>query len=667
MKKTTLLSILFLISFCTYAFTTSEGDIILKKYRSVLLRNTVKDNNVSNLIDRFDKSTGKWKDLNYQDTDKTGWDPSSHIYRISYLSYAYFDAHSDYYNNQKLVDIVNAALDHWLNEDYVNRNWFPMQVSIPRSLLNTAILLGDKLTAANYQKILDYASKIKIYKSGANLIWLADNVLHYALLVDDQEKAKEAIAKIVNEIQIGAPSGIQEDYSFYHHKERLQQFSYGGAYLEISARIAWELDGTSFAFPQEKVDILRKFLTEGMWWMARGPYTVPPTIDRAASRKYALEGTVSSETVNFLKDLDPENPKPYDSILKSLTGPLPITPEGTRSFYKSDFLTHHSNEASFFIKILSNRNLPVESFNGENLKGKFMNYGNTYFLKSGKEYYNLMPFWNWDLIPGFTHVEGTDGYRRKPFTGSLSADAAGVAVMDYELKNHEENTILTAHKSWFTYKNVMIAMVSNLHSSNGESITSLDQSLWAGWVKSGEKVFPTSGDYDLTDEGWVYHDGFSYGSSSAKKFGVKLSNTKASWGDINIKYRGEASRQKKVFLPYIKHDIGNFDYYVANVPSLEAADNLHQQPFWKILSNSADLQAIEFSDGLMAGVIWTPNKEMKMGKLTVTSDVPVYFIKSSEGLTLTSPDPRHKNIKITINGKQHQIENNLLSGTLISL
>lgn len=100
-----------------------------------------------------------------------------------------------------------------------------MQVSIPRSLLNTAILLGDKLTAANYQKILDYASKIKIYKSGANLIWLADNVLHYALLVDDQEKAKEAIAKIVNEIQIGAPSGIQEDYSFYHHKERLQQFS----------------------------------------------------------------------------------------------------------------------------------------------------------------------------------------------------------------------------------------------------------------------------------------------------------------------------------------------------------------------------------------------------------------------------------------------------------
>ncbi|GGF44985.1 hypothetical protein GCM10011339_36810 [Echinicola rosea] len=637
----------------------------MEKYRSILLRNTVKDNNVSNIVDRFDKSTGKWKDLNYQDSDKTGWDPTTHIYRTSYLSYAFFDEHSDYYKDDQLVNIINLSLDHWLNENYENRNWFPMQVSIPRSLLNTAILLGDKITQANYQNILDYASKVKIYKAGANLIWLADNVLHYALLVGDENKAKEAIAQIVNEIQIGAPSGIQKDYSFYHHKERLQQFSYGGAYLKISARIAWELDGTSFALPQEKVDILRKFLTEGMWWMARGEYTVPPTIDRACSRKDALKGTVSIETVNFLKDLDPENPAPYESILKSLTSPLPITPKGSRAFYKSDILTHHSENGSFFIKMLSDRNLPAESINGENSKGKFMNYGNTYFLKNGKEYYNLMPFWNWNFLPGFTYVKETEAYNRHPFTGSLSADGMGVAVMDYELEDKDGNRALSAQKSWFTYKNVMIAMVSNLQSSKGESTTSLDQSLWAGWVKSGEKVFPTSGDYDITNEGWVYHDGFSYGSTSAKKFGVNLSNTKASWGDINIKYKGEAPSQKKVFLPYIKHDSDNFDYYVANVPSLEAADNLHQQPFWKILSNSADLQAIEFNDGIIAGVIWTPNKEMKVGKLTVTSDVPVYFIKSSSGLTLTTPNPAHKNFNITVNGQRHQIKNNFLKGTLL--
>ncbi|AWW32539.1 polysaccharide lyase [Echinicola strongylocentroti] len=666
-KTNILLILLSLLHTFGHAQEVNEADIILQKYRSVLLENKVKDNNVSNIVDRFDENTGKWKDLNYQDKDKTGWDPSTHIYRISYLSYAYFDSRSDFFKDDQLITVINLSLDHWLNAQYVNRNWFPMEVSIPRSLLNTAILLGDKLTPANFQNILDYASKVKIYKAGANLIWLADNVLHYALLVDDENKAKMAIGKIVNEIQIGAPSGIQEDYSFYHHEERLQQFSYGGAYLEISARIAWELDGTSYAFPQEKVDILRKFLTEGMWWMARGEYTVPPTIDRACSRRNSLKSTVSTETVNYLKDLDPNNPTPYKGMLQSLSGPLPITPKGSKAFYKADLLTHHSENASFFIKTLSERTLPVESINGENKKGKLMNYGNTYFLKNGKEYYNLMPFWDWNLLPGYTFVQGTEDYSRKPFTGSLSAEGTGVSVMDYELEDKDGNSTLSAQKSWFTHKNVMIALVSNLQTSQKESITSLDQSLWAGWVKSGEKIFPTSGDHDITNTGWVYHGGFSYGSPSAQKLGVKLTENKGSWGDINIKYKGEDPYSKKVFLPYIKQQKGSFDYYVADVASLEAAEQLHNKPFWEVISNSEDLQAIKFEDGVLAGVIWTPNEDFKVGQLTISTDVPVYFIKSSSGLTLTSPNPAHKSFSITVNGKHHHIENDFLKGTLLPL
>ncbi|WP_200977161.1 polysaccharide lyase family 8 super-sandwich domain-containing protein [Echinicola sp. 20G] len=660
----------FLILFLLMSFPSLANDemaLILERYESTLLNTSIKNNNVDNYIKLFNSETGQWTDFDYQETDKAGWDLSSHIYRIKYIALAYRLTSSKYYRSKQLLDIITPALDHWFANNYVNRNWHPMEVSIPKALLDIAILIGPELDK-NYQKILESTSKVRIYKSGVNLIWLADNVLIHSLLTNNPEKAAESISKIIQEIKVGAENGIQVDHSFFHHEERLQEFSYGGAYIELTSRLAWQLRGTTFSFPEAKVDVLSDFVTEGMRWMSRGKYTVPPTLDRAASRKDALARTISQETLDYLIDLNPEKAPIFSEMKKALNSPYVIGKEGTRFYHISDFLTHHTQDQSVFIKILSNRNLPTESSNNENLKGKYLNFGNTYFVKNGKEYYDFMPFWNWDLLPGFTHIEGTKNIQRNSFSGVVAVENIGLASMNYTLTDSQNQILLTAKKSWFTFKNIMLCLVSDLKNyTDYQSITALDQSRWTGWVNTSGKVLSEYSDFDLSKSGWVFHNGFIYGSNKAEKFGVRLSLQKSSWGDINIKYKNDKSKTEKVFLPYIMQKEGNFEYFVGSATTVEEAEKLYSNQFWTIDSNSSELQQITFENKLTLGVIWKKNHPIKVNDYTIESTEPIYFILEGNELTITNPSEEVKSFKIQINGKLFNITLDKIKGNKLIL
>jgi len=65
----------------------------------------------------------------------------------------------------------------------------------------------------------------------------------------------------------------------------------------------------------------------------------------------------------------------------------------------------HSPEASYFIKTLSTRTLPMESINNENQLGVQLNSGDTYLIRNGTEYFDLMPVWDWQHVPGVTWAE----------------------------------------------------------------------------------------------------------------------------------------------------------------------------------------------------------------------------------------------------------------------
>src|SRR5690606_13694531 len=80
---------------------------------------------------------------------------------------------------------------------------------------------------------------------------------------------------------------------------------------------------------------------------------------------------------------------------------------GNRYFWTSDFMTHHRPEFYVSLKASSTRTLATEIGNYENLKGHHLGDGMMFIMRTGTEYDQTFPVWNWEQLPGTTvrHME----------------------------------------------------------------------------------------------------------------------------------------------------------------------------------------------------------------------------------------------------------------------
>lgn len=61
-----------------------------------------------------------------------------------------------------------------------------------------------------------------------------------------------------------------------------------------------------------------------------------------------------------------------------------------------------------------------------------MNNGDAYVIKTGNEYFNLMPVWNWNFLPGQTNFNSSsDTIISNPFAGSVTNEISGMTAMKY--------------------------------------------------------------------------------------------------------------------------------------------------------------------------------------------------------------------------------------------
>lgn len=131
---------------------------------------------------------------------------------------------------------------------------------------------------------------------------------------------KESVDLISKEIKVSTGEGIQPDYSYHQHEARLQIYHYGLSFLQTNVRIAWQMRGTPWSFPQEKKNILTDFILKGWQWMSRGINIVPGTIDRAASRKDQLHNADLRTAIPYLCDLNPVYATAFSSIANRQNG-----------------------------------------------------------------------------------------------------------------------------------------------------------------------------------------------------------------------------------------------------------------------------------------------------------------------------------------------------------
>lgn len=649
----------------TFSFVYAQADTIVSRYRIFLVQTThIHPNNIQHWSQTI-TSTGQWPDIDYTDKTRANWQLWQHLKRLDTLAVAWSNPVSSFYHNKKVWKTINLALNNWLKNKYQNPNWWHNQIGVPQSMRNIIVLLKDTLSNWQLQESLKVMNQLKVQKNGygANTIWSADLGFHYGVLTHDPEMIDSCRQIILNEIHISKTTrqGIQPDYSFHQHGSRLQMYQYGKAYLFVSVRLAWELRNTQWAFPERKKNILINFILNGWQWMARGINTVPGTMDRSASRIGELRSPDIRYLVPFLIELAPGKTKAFKQLAMRQNGKESL--EGFRYFPYSDFAVYQNEKFSFFVKTISTRTLPTEvGLNSENLKGRLLNSGDAYLIQNGREYYNMMPVWNWQKLPGITAFKSAYKIERKPFVGSVSNGEGGLTAMDYCMENKAGGQKVTAHKIWACHKNVVVCLIADLNTDD-EVYTVLDQCrLQSKVIVNNPKNEIEKGTHKLKNVNWIWHHGFAYLPArqadrplEPEKFRLRIGKVTGNWYSINAS-EPDSLITDSVFMPVMLHNkgINHTGYVLAYCKTPKDAAAIYQNPDWAILQNDKNCQAVQFEDGTIMAAFFDPG-QLKTKKLSMKVDKPCLILISRHHLHISDPSHQGGMLTISLNNKRMKV------------
>ncbi|WP_207513667.1 polysaccharide lyase family 8 super-sandwich domain-containing protein [Longitalea luteola] len=647
--------ITFLLSFKLFLLlsTQAQSDTILDRYKAYLFRTSALQMTSGGSWSAPLNAHGQWADINYEDREPAGWKVSRHLQRIKEMAQVWVTPMTVQYHDKQLWEKINVALDHWLLKRYKSDNWWHNEIGVPRYMRDILVLLRNDLSALRLKQSLEILAQHKVHDDfvAGNLIWCADLGLHYGALTKDTVLMDRCRKLLMREIQITRGEGVQPDHSFHQHGNRLQMYQYGKAYLWEGLRLAWQLRETSLAFPEEKVNILTNAVLNGWQWMARGIHTVPGTMDRSSSRKGELQAADLRPLIPFIRELDPAKANAFNTMEAIQNGKGSM--KGYRYYPYSDFAAYHRPGFSFFLKTISTRTLATESINRENLKGKLLNSGDAYLVKNGREYFDLMPVWDYTLLPGVTTFANAHQIDRQAFVGGVASETEGLFAMDYVLKDKSGTQTLTARKCWAAYQDVVICLLSGMKGTNvsGNIFTALDQCRWQSDItvnKPGNVI--KEGIHTVKDVHWIHHAGFAYMPLSPATIDLHAKEVTGTWTSINASETTEKVTEK-MFMPVLVHDTSRATgYALALCTTPGEARKLFNRPNWNVLRNDDQCQAIRFNDGTKMAAFYAP------GKLDeIQTDKPcLVLIKNG---VLYASDPSHTGISVrfTFSGKSFEL------------
>jgi chondroitin AC lyase len=67
---------------------------------------------------------GSWPDIDYQDSNRSGWKTVRHLSNVATLARAYRSPGSKLHGDKSLRGAVLRSLDYWLSYDFQNSNWW---------------------------------------------------------------------------------------------------------------------------------------------------------------------------------------------------------------------------------------------------------------------------------------------------------------------------------------------------------------------------------------------------------------------------------------------------------------------------------------------------------------------------------------------------------------
>ena len=552
-----------------------------------------------------------------------------------------------------------ARVGSLVAQNYRNPNWWWNEIGVPTTLAETCLLLAPEFQSpeqlAQADRNLD--SKRWNQLTGQNLVWMTKIRILRGCLLNNEEVVRSGFERLWQEIFIApiGQEGVQADGSFHQHGNVLYTGGYGQGFATDLAHLAACAEDTPFAIPEARRNILSSYVLDGQQWMVRGRVWDYGVVGREITRPGKdARGLVPG--LRELARLSWPRRQEFQAFLTRLEGrPEALPLSGNRHFWRSDFHVHSRPGFLTSVRMHSTRVDNTDSYtNGEGKRNHHIADGVTFLFRTGEEYRDIFPCWDWRKLPGITCAQSDQPFDPAKvrqhggtsFVGGVSDGISGCAAMDFQRNG------LAARKAWFFFDDAFLGLGAGIsHAGEEEVTTSLNQCLLQGSVRvsSQENALPQTGARNLDEVRWVWHNEVAYAFPEPQTVVLANEARTGNWKDIGVVNRRE---NKDIFGLWISHGHKpkNSDYAYAIAPGLapDAVERWVTTKMPRILVNTPDLQAVK-SEGLWQAVFWKPG-EVDDGVLRFAVDQPclITLHRDKDLLRVSASNPENKPLTVNL-------------------
>lgn len=644
--------------------TDSDLEVIRTRVLNDLLSPSVNDQHISVLIRTFQKER-IWPGINYTDVSRTGFQLIEHLNNVYEMARAYRKPESKYHENEVALTIISSALDYWLENDFICDNWWWNEMGTPDKMGKLLLILDDKLTPEQKEKGLYIAGRANLKAFGArpggDLIQIASMRGNQALLQRNSEELKSLINAMISEIKISPDDrGLKPDMSFHHRTDKvISTLSYGLGYANSFADWAVKLRETKYALPDSATQLLTDFFLDGIASsMVHGAYPDPGAKNRGISRRGALNRANISLPSNLMLVSDYRK-RELSTIVRARQGDKNHGLAYNHFYWHSEYFSHQRPNYFASVRMHSVRNHTMEQpHNEEGLKNHHYGDGSNFISRTGKEYTEIFPVWDWQKIPGTTIVQKPELPHWKEiakkgkshFVGGASDGKYGVAAFDF-ISVHDS---LNARKSWFFFDKEIVCLGAGINSSQiFPVLTTANQSLLNGEVvirntKEKRKLKPN--ETVQSEIQWIHHDSIGYIFPTAQKIEISNKTHVGNWRSITHQsWATDKPIAKELFTLTIDHGVqpknAEYSYIILPGFTTEQTQNYDYGKNLTIISNTSKLQAVKHLPSQMTQIVFyeAGSVNYSPGKVLKVNQPCIVMLNFNDGksITLTFNDPTH--------------------------
>ncbi len=573
---------------------------------------------------------GTWPDVDYANPARGSWPSIKHCERVLLLAAAAEGAESSA-DHDRLAAAAERSLGWWRAHDPKCLNWWYNEIGVPAQIGRAAIVLGPRLTSADRAyvtgTVLPRAQKQKM--TGTNTVSLTGNILLLALLNRDEALASSCLKTLFGRATVTTAEGIQPDFSFHQHGPQQQLGNYGQELFVKLSRLAATTTPAGWPLTDDQAAALRHFGFDGLQWtLWHGVMDVSACGRQLFPHSGSDKGREVAHGLELFAQVSPGDRPAVDAALRRELPDAPNDLVGDRYFWRSDYGVHRRPGFMATLRMCSPRAIGGESLNSENLAGYYMGTGATFFYRTGIEYQDAWPLYDWRKIPGvtcpwsagpmpkFSAIKNGSG-----FVGAATDGTNTAAAFDLDRYG------VSASKAYFFLGDNVVCLGAGVSAKSDDPIvTTVDQFQVPDgdrteWPKSARQVEDRGLRYELLSPG-------SLSSERGERSGA--------W---SVEFRNGAMPSGTVrgtmATVWIDHGKRPADAsYAYRVCLADGALPV------KVLSNATALQAVE-ADGIVAAVLREAGV-VSAGGQDVRVDQPCALLADPAKGLVTVADPTQK-------------------------